>query len=59
MFNDFNKFNNIGARMINSIFHMTFRLLCNLIFGVKVIIVSLCTHLCYGRHNVSRTSANH
>ena len=26
--NEFNKFNNPGARMIDSIYHMTLRLLC-------------------------------
>ena len=33
--NEFNKFNNTGARMLDSIYHMTFRLLCNLISGGK------------------------
>ena len=26
---------------------------------IEVIILSLCTHRCYGRHNVSRKSVNH
>ena len=51
---EFNKFNNTNARMLDSIYHMTFRLLLNLISGVKHIILSLCTQRCYGRHNVSR-----
>ena len=40
--------------MLVSIYHMTLRLLCYLISRVKnVIILSLCTQCCYGRHNVS------
>ena len=55
--NEFNKFNNTRARMLDSIYHMTLRLLCR-----NVIILSLCTQYtqrCYGRHNVSRKSINH
>ena len=33
--NEFNKFNNTGARMLDSIFHMILILLKNCIFGVK------------------------
>ena len=33
--NEFNKFNSTRARMLDSIYHMTFRLLWNLISGVK------------------------
>ena len=33
--NEFNKFNNTRARMLDSIYHMTLRLLRNLISGVK------------------------
>ena len=50
-----NKFNNIRARMLDSIYHMTLRLLRS----KNVIIVSLCTQRFYGRHNVSRKSINH
>ena len=58
--NEFNKFNNTRARMLDSIYHMTLRLLSNLISRVKnVIIMLLCTQRCYGRHNVSRKSINH
>ena len=32
---EFNKFNNTGARMLDSIYHMTVSLLENRIFGVK------------------------
>ena len=33
--NNFNKFNNTRARMLDSIYHMTLRLLWNLTFGLK------------------------
>ena len=33
--NEFNKFNNTGARMLDFIYHMTLKLLKNHIFGVK------------------------
>ena len=33
--NEFYKFNNTGAQMLDSIYHMTFKLLENHIFGVK------------------------
>ena len=35
--NEFNKFNNTGARMLDSIYHMTLRLLLNLMSGVKTL----------------------
>ena len=35
--NEFSKFNNTRAIMLNSIYHMTLRLLLNLISGVKKI----------------------
>ena len=35
--NEFNKFNNTRARMLDSIYHMTFRLLWNLISCVKTL----------------------
>ena len=56
--NEFNKFNNTRARMLDSIYHMTNTL--KSYFGCKyVMILSLCTQRCYGRHNVSRKSINH
>ena len=56
--NEFNKFNNTRARMLDSIYHMTNTLKSS--FGCKnVMILSLCTQRCYGRHNVSRKSINH
>ena len=52
--NKLNKFNNTRARMLDSTYHMTLRLLCNLISNVKkVITLSLRTQRCFGRHNVS------
>ena len=35
--NEFNKFNNTRARMLDSIYHMTLRLLLNLISAVKTL----------------------
>ena len=44
--------------MLDSIYHMTYTLKSD--FGRKnVIIMSLCTQRCYGRHTVSRKSINH
>ena len=51
-------FNNTRARMLDSIYHMTNTLKSH--FWCKnVLILSLCTQRCYGRHNVSRKSINH
>ena len=47
--NEFNKFNNTRARMLDSIYHMT-----NTRFNFP-----LCAQRCYGRHNVSRKFINH
>ena len=62
--NEFNKFNNIRARMLDSICHMTLRLLqislrlLQISFLTKnVIVLSLCTQRCYECH-VSRKSVN-
>ena len=35
--NKFNKFNNTGARMLDSVYHMTLLLFLNHIFGVKTL----------------------
>ena len=56
--NEFNKFNNTRARMLYSIYHMT-NTLKSQFWRKNVIVSSLCTQLCYGRHNVSRKSINH
>ena len=53
--NEFNKFNNTRARMLDSIYHMIKSHFCR----KNVIILSLFTQHCYGRHNVSRKSINH
>ena len=56
--NELNKFNNTRARMLDSIYHMKNTLKSHF-WRKKVIILSLCTQRCYGRHNVSRKSKNH
>ena len=56
--NEFNKFNNTRARMLDSIYHMTNTLKSDF-WRENVIILSLCTHRCNGRHNISRKSINH
>ena len=55
--NEFNKFNNTRARMLDSIYHMTNTLKSHF-WRKNVILLSLCTQRCYGRHNVSRESIN-
>ena len=52
------KFNNTRARMLDSIYHMTNTLISDF-WRKNVIILSLITQPCYGRHNVSRKSINH
>ena len=56
--NEFNKFNNTRARMLDSIYRMTNTLKSHF-WRKKCIILSLCMQRCYGRHNVSRKSINH
>ena len=56
--NEFNTFNNTRARMLDSIYHMANTLKSHF-WRKNVIILSLCTQRCYGRHNVSRKSINH
>ena len=56
--NEFIKFNNTRARMLDSIYYMTNALKYDF-WHKNVIILSLCTQRCYGRHNVSRKSINH
>ena len=53
--NEFIKLNNTRAQMSDSIYHM----IKSHFFHKHVIILSLCTQQCYGRHNVSRKSINH
>ena len=56
--NEFNKFNNTRARMLDSIYHMTNTLKSDF-WGKNATILSLRMQRCYGRHNVSRKSINH
>ena len=56
--NEFNKFNNTRARMLDSNYHMTDTLKSDFLRR-NVIILSLCTQRCYGHHNVSPKSINH
>ena len=44
--------------MLDSIYHMTNTLKSDF-WRKNVIILSLCTQRCYGRHNYSRKSINH
>ena len=56
--NEFNKFNNTRARMLDSIYHMTNTLKSHF-WGKNVMILSSCTQRCYGRRNVSCKYVNH
>ena len=57
--NEFNKFTNTRARMLDSIYHMT-KSLKSHFWRNYVMILSSCTQRCYGRNNnVSRKSINH
>ena len=56
--NEFNKFNNTGTRMLDSIYHMT-KTLKSDFWRKNVILLSLCTQRYYGRHNISSKSINH
>ena len=56
--NEFDKFNNTRARMLDSIYHMTNTLKSDF-WRKNVIIWLLCTQRCYGHHNVSHKSINH
>ena len=57
--NEFNKFNKTRARMLDSIYHMALITLKSRFCRKNVILLSLCTQRCYGRHNVSRKPINH
>ena len=59
--NKFNKFNNTGAPMLVSFYHLydIKNTLKSHFWRKNVIILSLCTQRCYGHHNVSRKSVNH
>ena len=52
--NEFNKFNNTRAKMLDSIYHYEIKIaLKSHSCRKNVIILSLCMQRCYGRHNVS------
>ena len=58
--NEFKKFNNTGALMLDSFYHMTLEILKNCTFGVETLRFSLYCTQCYnGRHYVSRKAVNH
>ena len=56
--NEFNKFNNTRARMLDSIYNMANTLKSHF-WRKNVMILSSCTQRYNGRHNVSRKSINH
>ena len=56
--NEFNKFNNTRAQMLDTIYIMANTLKSHFC-RKNFIILSLCTQRCYARHNVSRKSINH
>ena len=55
--NEFNKYNNTRARMLDSIYHMTNTFKSHF-WRKNVMILSSCTQRCYGRNYVSRKSIN-
>ena len=55
---EFNKFNNTRAGTLDSILDIKITLKSHFC-RKNVIILSLCTQRCYGRHHVSRKSVNH
>ena len=59
--NEFSEFNKTRARMLDSIYHMIWhKIIFKSHFCRKnVLLLSLCTQRCYGRHNVSQKSINH
>ena len=56
--NEFNKFNNTRARMLYLSYGIKITMISHFC-RKNVIILSLCTQRCCGRHNVSRKSINH
>ena len=56
--NKFNQFNNTGALMLDSIYHMTLKLKITF-FRENFKILPSFTQRYNGRHNVSRKSVNH
>ena len=56
--NEFNKFNNTRALMLDSVYHMTNTLKSHF-WHKSVILLPLCTQRCSGRRNISRKSITH
>ena len=56
--NEFNKFNNTRARMLDSFYHMT-NALNSHFWHKNVMILPSCMQHRYGRNDVSRKSINH
>ena len=57
---ELNKFNNTRAWMLDSILSYDIKITLKSHFCRKnIIILTLCTQHCYGRHNVSQKSVNH
>ena len=58
--NELNKFNKTRARVLDSILSYDIKVILNShLCNKNDILLPLCTQRCYGRHNVSRKSANH
>ena len=57
--NEFNKFNNTRARMLDSFLSYDIKITLRSHFSRKNVIILSFTQRCYGRHNVSRKSINH
>ena len=56
--NEYNKFNNTRARMLDSVYHMTNTFKSHF-WRKNVIMLSLCAQRCHEHHNVCRKSINH
>ena len=58
--NEFNKFNNTRAQIVRFYLSYDIKITLKSHFCRKnVMILSLCTQRCYGRHNVSQKTINH
>ena len=52
--NEVNKFNNTGAQMLDSIYHLIFKIILKSYFIVKMLVFAICVQLNASFHNVSR-----
>ena len=58
--NEFNKFNNTGARMLDSIYHMTLKIILKSYFWRENVLgFAICVTLKASFHNASRKSVRH